>query len=241
MRAWHFLSADGMTRYAPRTKIEIGQRLSVDPERLYMCEYGLHASERIIDALQYAPGPILCRVELSGRILSGADKLCAEHRTVIAMADATQMLHEFACRQAESVLHLIPEDERHVARCAIDTKRKWLRGQASGAELDAASAAASAAARDAAWDASAAASAVARDAAWDVAWEAAREAAWAASAARAAARAAAMAAAWDVAWAAARDAAWAARDAAWAARDAAWDVANRMLTDLAYELLPEGR
>ncbi|QQR29475.1 hypothetical protein I5Q82_15745 [Acutalibacter muris] len=143
-----------------------------------------------------------------------------------------QKLHEFACRCAEEALKLVEDpDPRSVA--AIEAKRKWLKGEISDEELDAASAAASAAARAAAsaaasaaaraaaWDvawaaASAAASAAARDTAWDAAWDAARDAAWAA--ARAAARAAASAAAWAAVWDAARDAA---RAAAWAARDAA--------------------
>jgi hypothetical protein len=33
-----------------------------------MCVTGLHASKRIIDALQYAPGNTICRVECRGKI-----------------------------------------------------------------------------------------------------------------------------------------------------------------------------
>ena len=100
----------------------------------------------------------------------------------------------FAVRCARRVQHLMT-DPRSVA--ALDVAERHARGEATDAEL----AAASAAARDAAW-------AAARAAAWDAAWDAARDAAWAA--------------AWDAAWDAARDAAWdAARDAAWAAARAA--------------------
>ena len=114
-----------------------------------------------------------------------------------------EILHEFACRCAEYALSYVDNpDPRSVA--AIEAKRKWIRGEITGKELDAARYAASAAASVAAWDA-------ARDAALAAAW-AARAAEWAAENA---ARDAALAAAW-----AARDAA---RDAALAA---AWAAAR---------------
>lgn len=113
----------------------------------------------------------------------------------------------FACWAAEQVLPIwyasYPDDHR--PRVAIETRRRWIDGQATDAELAAAMAAADAAraAADAAWAAAlAAAGAGAAAAAW--------AAAWAADAARAAERAAARAAAAAAAWAAARAAAGAA-------------------------------
>jgi hypothetical protein len=51
------------------------------------------------------------------------------------------ILHEFACRCAENALALIEKpDPRSIA--AIEAKRKWLRGEISDEELDAAWAAA---------------------------------------------------------------------------------------------------
>lgn len=88
-------------------------------------------------------------------------------------------LHEFACRCAERALSRIDKpDERSVA--AIEARRKWMRGEISDDEMDAACAAA----RDAAWYAAwYAACAAVRDvpcaeawyAAWDAAWDAERE------------------------------------------------------------------
>jgi len=101
------------------------------------------------------------------------------------------ILHEFACQCAERVLHLTRDKDSEVCRNAIDTKRRWLRGDATDEELFAA--------RDAAWAAARAAAWAARDAAWAAAW-AARDAAWAAAWA-------ARAATWDAVWAAAGDAA----------------------------------
>ena len=98
------------------------------------------------------------------------------------------ILHEFACVCAEYALTLIDDpDPRSIQ--AIETKRAWLRGEATCRELDAAS--------DDAWDAT-----------WEATWddrESARAAAWAA---RDSSRAA-----WDVVRAA-RDAAWLASKAA---------------------------
>ncbi len=194
IQAWHFLPDAGLTRFEPRVKVEVGQTLK-ETRPLLMCNVGLHASVLAIDALQYAPGARLCRVELGGEILTDTDKLCASERTCIAMIDATAMLHEFACNVAEASL-LLSEVIDQRSWDAIEAKRAWLRHEIDDDQLDAAWAAArAAAARDAARDA----------AAWAAAWAAARAAARAAAwdAARAAARAAASAAAWD----AARDAA----------------------------------
>jgi hypothetical protein len=118
------------------------------------------------------------------------------------------VLHEFACRCAETALNLAGNPDPQSVR-AIAVKRRWLRSEATNKELDAARDAASFAARAAASDA-------ARDAAWDTARDAARNAAHVAArdAVRNAAHVAAVDAAWD------------------AARDAAWDEQVTMLTEL---------
>ena len=216
---WHFLPADRRTRYSG-DPVEIGKALEVAPP-LVLCKRGLHASRRAIDALQYSPGPIACRVKLSGEIVEGNGKLCASRRVVVAWCDATTLLHTFACDVADEALRVAGViDER--SHAAIAVKRRWIKGEAAYTELSAA--------WDAAWDAaSAAAWDAARDAASAAAMAAARDAA--SAAAMAAARAAANAAAWDAAWAAARAAASAAAwAAAWAAaRDAARDAQNSKL------------
>ena len=93
------------------------------------------------------------------------------------------ILHEFACRCAEYALSFVESpDPRSIA--AIVAKRKWLRGEITGAELydawDYGSGAACAAAQESAQGAARdAARAAAMDAAWaatmDDAWDAARE------------------------------------------------------------------
>jgi hypothetical protein len=247
MLAWHLLSEDKRLGNGDGRLVEVGQTLECEGEPA-LCSNGMHGSARLIDALKYASGPIVCRVEIEGDVIEGDDKLCGRRRTVLWMLDATRILHEFACTCAEDALALVERpDERSVE--AIAAKRRWLDGEITDGELDSASDAAWAA-RDAAWDAAlaaqAASRAAARDAAWaaswaasrddarDVAWSAARDAAyaavWAASrddaraVARDAAGAVAEAVAWDAAEAAAVDVAW---DAAW---DAAWAKQNERLT-----------
>lgn len=194
-RYWHFLNADCRLVYGSRDMVEAGKTYrAIGP--LALCNNGMHASERAIDALFYAPGPVVCRVALGGEILVGADKVCARTRTVLWMADASTVLHEFATWAADWILDRLeakgfPIDPR--SRAAPEAKRRWLRGEITDAELDAAGAAAWDAARAAAWNA---AGAAARNAAWDAAWGAARAAAR--DAASAAARAAARAAAGDI-------------------------------------------
>ena len=201
--AWHFLPEDGCLRWGAREKVKLGKVYSLPTsETPELCERGMHGSIRPLDALQYAPGPIVCRVRLWGDVVQDGDKLVARHREVIAMADATRTLHEFAIWCAERALALIPTPNPRSLN-ALRVKRAWLDGKATDAELTVARAAARAVAWDAAWAARAAARAAAWDAVWDAARDAARAAAW--DAAWAARDAAARAAAWDAAWAAQND------------------------------------
>lgn len=187
--AWHFCRSDKRLAHGKPLTIAPGYVYSVTGE-MVLCDWGLHASERAIDALMYAPGPIICRVRLSGDILRGDDKLCARRREVLWMADASRTLHEFACDVAERALLAVGNsDPRSVA--AIAAKRAWLRGEATDADLSAAESAA----ESAAWSA-------AESAAWSAAGSSPWMAAW--SAAESAARAAPWMAAWSAARAAAR-------------------------------------
>ena len=171
--AWYFLKEDRKLRYAPYTPVEPGQVLRVEGP-LELCRRGLHASIRPLDALRYAPGSIVCRVEMGGDIIHGDDKLCASERKTLWVADATRTLHEFACWCAERALLR----ERDAGRepdprswDAVEAKRAWLRGEIDDKAL--------AAAADAAWATAAAAraavyaAAAAVDAAVDAAWAAA--------------------------------------------------------------------
>ena len=80
---WYFAHESRKLRYGDNRAIEIGKTHRIRGE-LALCDHGLHASKRAIDALSYAPGPIVYRVRLSGRILEGNDKACATARTYIS-------------------------------------------------------------------------------------------------------------------------------------------------------------
>ena len=140
IRAYHFV---GSTLRDGRPVPPDGVWLEHDGP-LVLCQSGLHASEHPLDALTYAPGTTLCRVDLDGEIIRDSDKLVARRRQIVARIDATVVLRDFACACARDVLPLW--DAPAIVRQYLETGDETIRD----------------AARDAAW----AAAWTARDAAW---------------------------------------------------------------------------
>lgn len=145
--AWHFLKENRMLRDGSLL-VEPGYVYSIGKdERVDMCSVGMHASVKAMDALRYAPGPIVCRVLVWGGVATDGDKIAGRHREVLWMADATETLHSMACwcvretplADGRKVWDLLT-DER--SRQAVIVKERWLRGEATDEELDAAWAAA---------------------------------------------------------------------------------------------------
>ena len=100
MRAWHFVGKtlrDG----SPVPADGVWLPVIADP---VLCERGYHASVDAFDALKYAPGDVLCLVELRGTIVQGSDKVVASERMIVARFDAADMLRYFARMQALSVV-----------------------------------------------------------------------------------------------------------------------------------------
>lgn len=194
-RAWHFTSdrlRDG------RPIPAIGETLKHEgPVRI--CESGLHASERLTDALMYAPNLTLHAVYVADVVERHPDKLVARERTILATYHVDiRVVVRFAIECAALAFFAVGlEDDRLTAAAEHADRGDFEAALAAWAAADAANAARAAA--------------NAARAAADTAARAAR-AARAANAARAAARAANAAA----------DAA----RAAWAAADAAADAAN---------------
>lgn len=60
---YYFCGEDRKLRYDDNRPIVVGETLKVGCEPI-LCKQGLHASKRLIDALSYAPGSILCKVKL---------------------------------------------------------------------------------------------------------------------------------------------------------------------------------
>jgi hypothetical protein len=179
---------------------------------------------RAIDALQYAPGATVCRVELRDHIIIETDKAVATVRKVLWVADGTRTLHEFsiwAARQALLAERKAGREPDPRSFEVLRVKARWLKGLASDRELSAAESAAWSAAENAA-----------ENAAWGAAWSAALRAAR--SVAKSAAESAAEGAAWSAALSAAESAA---EGAAWSAARSAQD---KKLTALLLGLDPRG-
>mgnify|MGYP000945635921 FL=1 len=192
--AWWFEPAYGRLQFDDGRKPIKGRthKVKCDP---VLCESGLHASVRLIDALQYATSDVVWRVQLGGTIVHGNDKCAATERKYIHRIDIEAELFQFSRWSALQVIHLW--DAPAVVREFLETGNDALRAAARDAARAAPWDSARASARDAARDA---ARAAARDAASAAAWDSAR------AAARAAAWDSARAAAWNAARAAARDA-----------------------------------
>jgi len=234
--AWHYLPALGQLSHNDKRPVIVGKTLHHKGPVL-LCESGLHASVRLVDALSHCCGRFLCRVECWGDVQTHSDKIAVRHRRCLAMADVTPQLRLFAVLCAEHVLPIFeakfPGDRR--PRAAVDTAKRYLEGTASRDALitaaneawnarrasAAASASASAASAYAASAAAASAAAAYAVAAADVASAAS------ASASAAAAYAAVAVAAYAAAYAAARR-----QQAADAARAEAREWQERTLISL---------
>jgi hypothetical protein len=194
IKGWHFLPEGRRLRYGDGRVVQVGKVYRWSEGTFGLCDGGMHMSRNILDALRYAPGPILCRVESVGRVIEGGDKLVAEGRKVLWLIDATDVLRAFDRRCALDVVHVWDapdvvvrylktgdESLRSAAWSAAPAvARHAARYAARSAATAAADAAAGAAAGSAAGSAARAAASYAADAAADAA---------AGAAARAAARA----------------------------------------------------
>ncbi len=99
MKAWYFAPKNNRLKYGDNRLVRVGTTHTIDgfPET---CVRGLHASERVIDALSYAETSILYRVELSGEMDKARDKVAAQSRKYLKRYDIESILFEFARKQA---------------------------------------------------------------------------------------------------------------------------------------------
>ncbi len=103
-QAWHFAGR----------KLRDGRPIPADGEWLIhegeveICSTGLHASRRVIDALQYAPGSTICRVTCREIVTEHPnDKLvCRERRIDWRIENCDDVLRAFARKAALSVIPL---------------------------------------------------------------------------------------------------------------------------------------
>ena len=204
MKAFYFSEESKKLRYDDNRDIAVETTHTVKGD-LELCRNGLHASKRVIDALSYAPGPILWLVDVDdNEMLESDDKVCSRSRKYLAEFDTTDVLRKFARRQAMINIEKI---KKYCSDADYDLIVEWL--ETGNEDI--------------------------KEAALSAAWSTARsagESAW--STAQAAANSAASAA-WSAANSAAWSAAWSAAESAWSAADSAWSAANDMLTDMIKE------
>ena len=177
MIAYHFLKADMRAGQGLQKAWKVGETRTLKGGAVIPCARGFHGSPTAFDALQFAPGPMLCLVELRGDVTphgNPVDKYVARSRKLIAVVNVERELRLFAADCAEHVLWIFekefPNDSR--PRDAIAAARD--RADAAGGAAWAAGAAADAA--EGAWDATLSAEATgAARAAWAArgAWAAA--------------------------------------------------------------------
>lgn len=146
--AWHFLPADRRLTHGDGRRVESGLKFSMPEEHISMAGRGFHASVRALDALHHAPGPVVCRVEMEGRVMEDASRVVASERTVLWLVDASRTLHEFCVWCTDRALKWVEAPD---PRCveALARKREWLTGTVSDEDLGNAWAQAFAAVRDA--------------------------------------------------------------------------------------------
>jgi hypothetical protein len=111
MKAWYFAHESNKLQYEDGREIKIGETHTVDciPQ---CCKQGLHGSLKLIDALFYAKGPIVYRVDIKGKIDKEQDKICGQSRTYLyGGINVKKELHEFArlCALKVATLWCAPE------------------------------------------------------------------------------------------------------------------------------------
>lgn len=102
---WHFLPTDGKLRFGDGREPKDGQKISAKG-KLEIARNGLHASEDIMDAIDYSGGPILCRVELHGKRIDTIDKSVGRTRVILWRVDATELMRKFACWSADRAVRV---------------------------------------------------------------------------------------------------------------------------------------
>jgi len=92
---WHFARGDRRLPFGDRRLIARGATHEAYCTSILRLG-GLDGCERITDALDYARGTTLSRIELSGRLARFGDRVYATRRRYIEVMDATNLLRSFA-------------------------------------------------------------------------------------------------------------------------------------------------
>ena len=102
--AWHGTRADGTTKHL-KVKELVGVKtlLAGDVE---LCKNALHGSLRAVDMLRQSEGLWIKRTLHEGTIIHDSDKFGSSERTVVAEADATQVVVDWALWCADRAVRI---------------------------------------------------------------------------------------------------------------------------------------
>ena len=142
MEAFHWLQSDLKAGRGKEKAWKLGEERTVEARAIKLCERGYHSSPTLFDALKYAPGPIACIVEISEPEGRDEDKFVSRTRRLVAFADVSAELRQFAIECAERALFSERENGREPdprSWQAIEAVKAFLRGEIIVDELNAAS------------------------------------------------------------------------------------------------------
>ena len=125
MLGWYFATEERKLQHRDDREIVVGGSHSIKGTPI-LCVRGLHASKTLLQALNYAPGPVLYRVDITRHIVEGADKFCGQRRKYLRGGyDISPVLRQFARDCAISVAHLwdVPEIVREYLVSGDETLR----------------------------------------------------------------------------------------------------------------------
>src|SRR5678809_163750 len=96
--AWHWTNGNKLRDGSPLPRKRRWLRYDGPVE---MCRSGLHASESLLDALDYSPGLTLHRVKMREVVERESDKLVARERLILKSADMTDVVVKWTQECAE--------------------------------------------------------------------------------------------------------------------------------------------
>ena len=123
MKGWHFTETNKLLRYGDGREVVAGETLTFDGEPV-LCQAGLHACKNILNACDYAPGPYVWYVELTGKLAHDSDKSVGTKRKALWGYDATEVLREFSRKVALAAV-LKAWDEKKFGAFP-EVVKKWL-------------------------------------------------------------------------------------------------------------------
>jgi len=89
---WHFVRSDLRLGYQDNRLVAPHTTYHADPgKKIALCQYGMHASKTILDALSYAPGLALCEVTLGPILGQEHDKVVSSSRHVLRIIPAEKV------------------------------------------------------------------------------------------------------------------------------------------------------